>query len=431
MSDQDQEVEAEITKTSAIASWSGFVYQGKVAIYQAIRSLIDDSNSSRYLLKVEHLDDFAIFDENEIAKSIHQVKANQSPYRSSYSSALTQAANINAYNCNKNTKRYFHVSVKIDDFSDHTEIGTKVCFYEYHTENCFVAPDEINTLIKEKINEFLLSKGLHSTPQLVDYKLGKLNSLVADRINYAHAINQKSKLTQYESADSNPIYFEEILSCLFEEVINLSDKVHLLEIFRSKFIEVIDEFLKHIESKMEAIAENVLIDFTCCRKLIAGLDLNLLEKLYYSLDPKRSAVEPSGSGSGFFSYLNIIYELPTFFVSQNIPHYISREFGKYIPSSLELRGVSKNVALNKIIENVESIRMNSALLEVLFEFDNLIVDINKSEFNLIEPFISQGKITHNGESMEGFNSQSADYKIMKAKSIRFVSIGKAKGELLD
>ena len=65
---------------SAIPSWSGYIYQGKIAFYEVLRvikkNLGEDENYdfSNYSLEVEWQEDFAI-KIGESYKSIHQVKA--------------------------------------------------------------------------------------------------------------------------------------------------------------------------------------------------------------------------------------------------------------------------------------------------------------------------------------------------------------------
>ena len=65
---------------TAISSWSGFVYQGKVAIYHVLL----ERNNANYTLQLDSLDDFAIIDANECIISIHQVKAKKETHFSSY-----------------------------------------------------------------------------------------------------------------------------------------------------------------------------------------------------------------------------------------------------------------------------------------------------------------------------------------------------------
>jgi len=65
---------------SAIPSWSGYIYQGKIAFYEVLRvikkKLQEDVtyDFSNYALEVEWQEDFAIKVGNSY-KSIHQVKA--------------------------------------------------------------------------------------------------------------------------------------------------------------------------------------------------------------------------------------------------------------------------------------------------------------------------------------------------------------------
>lgn len=82
----------------ATASWSGYTYQGKVAIYitlkkiNNLRTLNPNCNTDQYYLELEWLEDFAVLCKNEagelVYESIHQVKARKDQKLSAYSSAL-------------------------------------------------------------------------------------------------------------------------------------------------------------------------------------------------------------------------------------------------------------------------------------------------------------------------------------------------------
>ena len=71
---------------TAISSWSGFVYQGKVAIYHVLKEI----NNPNFTLQLDSLDDFAILDANGNIISMHQVKAKKSHYFSTYNEAFSQ-----------------------------------------------------------------------------------------------------------------------------------------------------------------------------------------------------------------------------------------------------------------------------------------------------------------------------------------------------
>lgn len=107
--------EVETYPASAISSWSGFVYQGKVALYHSLK-LINDGEED-FDLQLDSSDDFAIYKGTKLI-SAHQVKAKISKYRSGYTKALEQSSLIE-YDKVKGTSRYFHVSVPLENTDDY------------------------------------------------------------------------------------------------------------------------------------------------------------------------------------------------------------------------------------------------------------------------------------------------------------------------
>ena len=53
---------------SAISTWSGFVYQGKVALYHCLK-LINQGDSD-FQLQLDSTDDFAIYKDNNLISEI-------------------------------------------------------------------------------------------------------------------------------------------------------------------------------------------------------------------------------------------------------------------------------------------------------------------------------------------------------------------------
>ena len=90
---------------SAISTWSGFVYQGKVALYHCLK-LINEGDSE-FQLQLDSTDDFAIYKGDKLI-SAHQVKAKIGNNRNSYKEALEKSASIEL-DRTAGTKRYFHI----------------------------------------------------------------------------------------------------------------------------------------------------------------------------------------------------------------------------------------------------------------------------------------------------------------------------------
>ena len=112
---------------TAAPTWSGFIYQGHLALYHSIECLL---NKMSFELQIDSIDDFAII-ENGVAVSTHQVKALADNKRAAYKEALEKAASTSKL-CDNTTQRYFHTSVRLDDAADFIGgNGHVVKFYTY------------------------------------------------------------------------------------------------------------------------------------------------------------------------------------------------------------------------------------------------------------------------------------------------------------
>lgn len=115
-------------EVDATPSWSGYNYQGKIAIYkvlQLINKLIKDKKSediAKYELELEWLEDFSILFEEQY-ESIHQVKALNTSSLANYDEALLGLAK-KIYNEKSIKAAYLHTwkKVKVNDSEWNDEI---------------------------------------------------------------------------------------------------------------------------------------------------------------------------------------------------------------------------------------------------------------------------------------------------------------------
>lgn len=136
---------------SAVSSWSGFVYQGKIALYHSLKMIHDGDLD--FELQLDSSDDFAIYKNGKL-HTAHQVKAKISKYRSGYTKALEQSTLIE-HDKIKGTTRYFHVSVPLNNTDDHRGAsGEIVKFYRYGG-NYYCGLGEIEGLTKELIKKYV------------------------------------------------------------------------------------------------------------------------------------------------------------------------------------------------------------------------------------------------------------------------------------
>ncbi|WP_199609890.1 ABC-three component system protein [Flocculibacter collagenilyticus] len=416
------EVSSQVINSSAIPTWSGFVYQGKVALYHAIRLLVQ-RNSEAHYLRVEHLDDFAIYDSKENVLSLHQVKAMKSDKRSSYNPALKQASKFSE-KCNQNTVRWFHVAIALDDFSDKTENHADgehlVQFYKYHDERYYVETNAIDIKLSEIVTQYLKVHELPSTEEQISYKLAKLEALLASKVNLAHYRNQHESLNKFEAAESIPISFLEIVGCLMSEVIPSNDPQAILFEFRKTLLNRTSQILDTLESNQDIDLNGIFI----CRYAVANMDIPLLTRLYYSKKPSQNAITLAGfSNDTVDQYLRIIWKIIGVKTTEDLPHYFKDGYGSYIPTAMTLDSINQELDVNQIQENVNGIRGNLTVQDLLYDFDNLIVHMDSNSFQLCNESSAIGKFTDISEPDKS--------RITKINNVRFVSMADATSEIND
>ena len=204
---------------SAIPSWSGYIYQGKVAAYHVLRTVNEklqtdvDTKFDNYELEIEWQEDFAI-KVNGSYDSIHQVKAyEQGTYPTVYNKALTDLydklskgigvsgwLNIwNPINFTSGTTSKDFPELKNENKGSYSQtVVDKVDIYQYCNGNKFCDLDEIDRLIVKKIGEIykLNNFGISSlTNEQYEFVRFKLYQIIDDHIVEVHKDPTKKKKT--------------------------------------------------------------------------------------------------------------------------------------------------------------------------------------------------------------------------------------------
>jgi hypothetical protein len=170
---------------SAISSWSGFVYQGKVALYHSLK-LIHDGDLG-FELQLDSSDDFAIYKNGKL-HTAHQVKAKISKHRSGYTEALEQSTLIE-HDKIKGTTRYFHVSVPLTNTEDHKGAsGETVKFYHYG-DNKHCGLGEIEGLTKELIKKICEKQVITVSDNLINFNYCLLSEKISTKAIHNHNLN--------------------------------------------------------------------------------------------------------------------------------------------------------------------------------------------------------------------------------------------------
>lgn len=126
LADKDVQTMDNIFMHDAVPTWSGFLYQGRIAVYLAVKKIIElketgkESEIEKYELELEKCEDIALiyFDGNSKKySSIHQVKNEKGNRISSYKDPLIQLMLERGF-CRKNNygnpSSYLHISKKLN-----------------------------------------------------------------------------------------------------------------------------------------------------------------------------------------------------------------------------------------------------------------------------------------------------------------------------
>lgn len=418
------DVSKKIRNSSAIASWSGFIYQGKVALYHCIQLLISGESKAHHL-KVESLDDFVIYDSEGRVLSLHQVKAKAECKRSVYEKAIVQASEVSARYIDNNTKRWFHVARDLDDFSPYDPVKpqqSRVEFYSYRSGRQYLQLSDVDTELEQSVSDYLNEAELSSSSILIQYKLGLLYTLLDSKVISAHAkIHNEGELKFY-AANKTPIMLTEILECLTSEVLDETDERMVLNRFRRNLLERTDKLIEANESSPHLSISDVL----ACRNAIAQMNSHTLKRLYFSKKPNLDSITLEGfSHDSVESYMGIIALIDKLIVQQDLPHYHQSQFGTYLPTAIYFKKTNEKLSLTEIQNNVEALRENATVQDILYEYNNLIVDMKHSPFPLSEA----SKLT--GKFMDISENDGDTSRLTKIHNVRFISTEDAQGELSD
>ncbi|MBO2600221.1 ABC-three component system protein [Shewanella algae] len=223
---------------TAISTWSGFVYQGKIALYYCLKLIADDYSGNRGLkLQLESQDDFAVYN-GQTCISMHQVKAYKSQNFSSYQIAFT--AQQDKATSDGVSSAFFHVARNITDLPEEYEtIYHPVKLYDYGTQQAskkYCSLEELDTLI-----ETLLKSIISSEASLPNWK-GNLSKLIREFLEAE--INQKVIAIHHmihTTQDSDRVIAQ-------REFINFDRLYEILEADDFEAFETNDFFLSRLQS---------------------------------------------------------------------------------------------------------------------------------------------------------------------------------------
>lgn len=356
---------------SAISSWSGFVYQGKVALYHSLK-LIHDGDSN-FELQLDSSDDFAIYKDGKL-HTAHQVKAKISEYRSGYGKALEQSTLIE-YDKIKGTTRYFHVSVKLDNTEDHTGAnGETVKFYSYGGKfHCGLG--EIEGLTKALIKKICEKQSIIVSDNLINFNYCLLSEKISTKAIHNHKLNQVDGFSENKAAYEGRINAIDILKDLQDEN-PYQDRDYYA-------VELKARLQTHLEERLDqALPTMSDATYERARRLFE----HIRETHIYELKTLCQMMKPSErfqdvQTNDIRRYTKLIQAISVEPIFNHLPHYLDRENRFYVPTALD---VDESEECESDI--IREMKNNGDLLKLLFEYNHLIASKAEASFTFNTKF---------------------------------------------
>ncbi|WP_194623912.1 ABC-three component system protein, partial [Vibrio anguillarum] len=104
------------------------------------------------------------------------------------------------------------------------------------------------------------------------------------------------------------------------------------------------------------------------------MDIPALTRLYYSKKPNQKEITLAGSSNDTVDhYLRIILCIMGVKTSEDLPHYFKSGLGSFLPTAMKFDFLNKKLDVKQIQENVDGLRGNLDVQDVLYDYDNLVV----------------------------------------------------------
>lgn len=342
---------------SAISSWSGFVYQGKVALYHSLKLILDGGLD--FELQLDSSDDFAIYKCGKLYTA-HQIKAKISKYRSGYMTALEQSTLIE-HDKIKGTPRYFHVSVQLDNTDDHKGAsGEIVKFYRYG-DSCHCGLGEIEGLTKELIKQICVKQDITVSDNLINFNYCLLSEKISSKAIHNHKLNQVYGISQNRAAYEGRINAKDILQDLLAENPYLDRDYYAVDL------------KARLQTHLEDILDKALptmsdVTYERARRLceyIRQTDINELKTICQMMKPsERFQSVQTNDIRRYTKLIQAISEEPIF---NHLPHYLDGENRFYAPTALDVDESEECES-----DMIREMKNNGNLLRLLFEYNHLI-----------------------------------------------------------
>ncbi|MDF1894347.1 ABC-three component system protein [Rahnella contaminans] len=356
---------------SAVSSWSGFVYQGKIALYHSLKMIHDGDLD--FELQLDSSDDFAIYKNGKL-QTAHQVKAKISKYRSGYTTALEQSTLIE-YDKIKGTTRYFHVSVRLDNTDAYRGIsGETVNFYRYG-DNFHCGLGEIEGLTKELIKKICDKQFITVSDNLINFNYCLLSEKISTTAIHNHKLNQVDGISEDKAAYEGRIKARNIIEDLLTENPYQNRDYYAVELKA--------RLQTHLEERLDQVLTTMTdATYERARRLcehIRETHINELKTLCQMMKPSERFQDVQTID--IRRYTKLIQAISVEPIFNHLPHYLDSQNRFYVPTALDVDESEECES-----DMIREMKNNGDLLRLLFEYNHLIASKAETSFTINTKF---------------------------------------------
>lgn len=410
---------------TAITSWSGFIYQGKVALYHVLCLLEKKQEFGLHKLQLDSLDDFSILDADSKIISIHQVKAKKSQYYSSYEGDIigTKTKAIN-YNCEQ---AFFHTARKINDKTpdDIALDEAPVELYQYNDKyHCGV--DEIDSQIEEQLKKLWQGQDSKKNDAYAKIARQHLDQIILKQVLAIHGIVHEGTQSDRNAAYTETIEFAKFIELIDHIDLNQigQDKEYWFYVILNDIHQYYQEYLMNEEVIPECEAEKLAGYMNAIRKLDKEKILNFIR----NITPHRKGTinslkdykdETFNKDEFHNAFLRILRDLKQTNINEKGLLQWQKEGASYFPTAISSGASSLTNVCAKIVEN-----FYKDDLEIFYERSTFIT----SDIDVPSIIDAAPKVL----STEGMaDAKNDENRILKLKKVALISINKASEEIND
>lgn len=395
---------------SAVSSWSGFVYQGKIALYHSLK-IIHDGDLD-FELQLDSSDDFAIYKNGKL-HTAHQVKAKISKYRSGYTKALEQSTLIE-HDKIKGTTRYFHVSVPLNNTDDHRGAsGEIVKFYRYGN-NYYCGLGEIEGLTKELIKNICIKQHIIVSDNLINFNYCLLSEKISTKAIHNHKLNQVGGISENRAAYEGRIKARNILEDLLTEN-PYQNRDYYTVALKARLQTHLEE---RLDQALPTMSDATYERARCLCEHIRETPINELKALCQMIKPSERFQDVQTND--IRRYTKLIQAISVEPIFNHLPHYLDSENRFYVPTALDV-----DESEECEFDMTREIKNNGDLLRLLFEYNHLIASKAEASFTF------NTKFTNSDDFDDKQTTEKFESNITKSLCISVITKDDAEKRLND